>query len=187
MWSPTRLKRDWYRDLANTLSRLGQALAGKGDLECGQEQYRSALKIRSELAVANQQRRCAAVELRRAIAEIARLEVKRGNLDAALAQYRLAIGIREDLHTKDPTNVNWEISLAPLYAEIGALLKRKGDVAGAIDQYRKGYTLRRDIALRTQQTRSGSGTSLPRGMASRICWSRRIKRATSQSSYTAPP
>src|SRR5437868_14798838 len=107
------VRRDWQRNLTNTLIRLGQAQAGKGELDGAMEQFRAAFKIRSELAAADRTDDVLQSNLATSHREIASLYARRGDLEAALAEYRLAIGIRENLHTKDATNVNRQISLAP--------------------------------------------------------------------------
>jgi tetratricopeptide (TPR) repeat protein len=136
------------RECANILSKLGQALAGKGDREAALKKYREALIIREQLAQSHPMDESLRSNVAGSRRDIARLLARHREFDAALQEYRIAIGIWEDLLTKDTANANWLISLAAVYAGAGDALAQKSDWAAALEQYRKAYAARRSLVLK---------------------------------------
>ncbi|MFI5015474.1 MAG: tetratricopeptide repeat protein [Hyphomicrobiales bacterium] len=138
----------WRRDVAASLTRVGDVLVARGDLLGALAVYREGLQIRRELAARGGDDTDWQRDLSESFKKIGDIARARGDLAVALSAYREELDIARELSAKDPSNVIGRRDLSIGLEKVGDVLRDRGDLNGALAAYREDLKIARELAAK---------------------------------------
>jgi tetratricopeptide (TPR) repeat protein len=131
---------DHQQDLSNAYGKIGDMLAGHGDLPGALKSYRDAHAIIERLAAADGGRQR---DLAISHEKIGDMLADQGNLPEALRSYRDGHAIIERLAAADN---GWQRGLAVSHEKIGDVLAERGELPEALKSYRDAAAILEGLA-----------------------------------------
>lgn len=135
------------RDVAVSLARLGDALAGMGD-PAARPAFAEAATIYGDLVAATPADASLQRDQAAAWERLGSLDLAAGNLGPAREAYGRVLSVYTRLTTADPANADWQRGLWVAQARLGDLAIRAGDGAAARAAFGASLDLARDLAAR---------------------------------------
>ena len=134
------------RDVAISMSRLGDALVEAGDLSNAISRFEQSLTISERLA---EQNPTSAEALRDVAVSLNRLgdaQVEQGEIDQALSQFQMGLKISQRLAEQSPSNAQAQRDVWISLNRIGDIRVKAGDIASATAHFETGHQISQRLA-----------------------------------------
>lgn len=141
-------KLDTPRELAVSMSRVGESLERQGDLQGAVAKYRQALTLLEPLAKRNPDYLPLQIDLAELNANLGSALQDQGDSTSALAQYEAAIAITTPLLKRYPDNNAVQLTTAANHLRAGLLLEKNGKRSAALAEYLQGRTIAESASTR---------------------------------------
>ena len=139
------------RDAADGMDRVGEALAGQGDLAAALDQFQQSLKLRLAVARGDEENKVWQRDISNTLQWLGIVRAGLKQNDVALDSLRSSLAIRQNLSSASPTDAVAKRDLAIAHERVGDMLKLIGDRRDeALQELRIALKLRSDLALADQ-------------------------------------
>lgn len=126
--------------------RAGDFARERGDLDTALAEYRSALAVAEQLAVAYPSSATWQINLSVSHIRVGQALQAQGDLEGALVEYRASLAIMERLTAADASNAVWQRQLALSHSNLGDALQEQGNLSGALAEYRASLAIMERLA-----------------------------------------